>query len=140
MENNVIDWNGKEVLNAAKIVLKRVSKDVAEDVMEDAKRILKQKTGSSDLLKQFSVEKSIFKDGGYVVWCQGPKKWWPPYRASFIELGAYSSVYGTYKRDGAKSLKGISPVYIEAKPFMRPAGKKNKRKANKKFQDAMDKL
>jgi len=135
-----VDWKGTEVLNAAKIVLKRVSKDVAEDVMEDAKRILKQKTGSSDLLKQFSVEKSIFKDGGYVVWCQGPKKWWPPYRASFIELGAYSSVYGTYKREGAKSLKGISPVYIEAKPFMRQAGKKNKRKAKSLLSKHHDRL
>ena len=118
----MIEWNGKEVLNAAVIILGKVTKEVAENVMEDAKRILRHKaktTSERGLLKQFSIEKSKFKDGGLLVYCQGPKKWWKPYHASFVEMGTYKD---------------------EAKPFMRPAYKKYKRKADKMFQDALDRL
>jgi len=113
-------WYGDQVLNASKIVLKNVSKKVAKNVMEDAKRILKQKadkTTADGLLSQFYVEKSKFKDGGYVVYCQGPKKWKKPYHASFFELG-------TFKDD--------------ANPFMRPAARKNIGKANKMYKDDLD--
>lgn len=117
-----VEWHGDEVLNAAKIVLDKVSEQEAKNVMEDAKRILKQKaktTTEKGLLSQFSIQKSKFKDGGYVIWCQGPKKWYPPYHASFFELGTSRQ---------------------EAKPFMRPAKERHKRKANKMFQQELDKL
>jgi len=117
-----VEWFGDRVLNASKIVLEAVSKEVAENVMADAKKILKQKaktTTERGLLSQFYTEKSKYKDGGYVVWCQGPKKWIPPYHASFFELGTFKDV---------------------AKPYLRPAAKRNKRKANQMFQEAMDKL
>ena len=120
-----VKWFGDQVLNASKIVLKGVSKQVAENVMEDAKKILKQKaenTTAEGLLSQFYVEKSKFKDGGYIVWCQGPKNWNKPYHASFFELGTHKT------------------RNMAAHPFMRPAAKKNNRKAQKMFQDAMDKL
>lgn len=118
----MIEWNGKEVLNAAVIILDKVTKEVAENVMKDAKRILRQKaetTSERGLLTQFDVRKSKYKDGGYLVMCQGPGNWHPPYHASFVELG-------TYKDD--------------PKPFMRPARKKNIRKANQMFKAAMDNL
>lgn len=117
-----VQWYEKEVLNAAKVVLGRVSKEVAENVMNDAKRILRQKaktTTDRGLLSQFDVRESKFKDGGYLVYCQGPGNWHPPFHASFLELGSFKD---------------------EAKPFMRPARKKNISKANKMYQDAMDKL
>jgi HK97 gp10 family phage protein len=118
----MIKWHGKQVLNASKIALGRVSKEVANDVMEDAKNILKIKaktTTELGLLSQFYVDKSKFVDGGYVVFCQGPKNWLAPYHASFFEMGTFKD---------------------EAKPFMRPAYKKNKRNANLKFKKALDKL
>ena len=117
-----VEWFGDQVLAASKLILNSVSKEVAEDVMEDAKKILKQKaktTTEKGLLNQFYVEKSKFQDGGYVVYCQGPKNWTPPYHASFFELGTFKD---------------------EANPFMRPAAKKNKSKANKMYQDGLDKL
>ena len=129
-------WFDKEVLNAAKIILKKVSKEVAENVMADAKRILKQKattTTEKGLLDQFDIVESKFGDG-YVIWCQGPKKWWPPYHASFVELGSYSMEWGRYQKGSKKGAK------IDPKPFMNPERKKNKRKANKIYQDALDEL
>ena len=117
-----IDWFDKEVLAKTKMIVDAVSKEVAGDVVEDAKKILKQKakkTSERGLLTQFSVDKSRFKDGGYLAQCQGPKNWREPYHASFVEMGTFKD---------------------EAKPFMRPAARKNKRIANKKYQDALDKL
>ena len=118
----MIEWHEKEVMNAAKLVLKNVSKKVAENVMEDAKHVLKQKaktTTDRGLLSQFDVRKSKFKDGGYLVMCQGPGNFRGKYHASFVELGTFKDI---------------------AKPFMRPARKKNIRKANKMYQDGLDKL
>ena len=115
-----VEWHEKEVLNAAKIVLDKVSKKIAENVEKDAKRILKQKaetTTEKGLLNQFSIEESKYQ--GYVIWCQGPKKWYPPYHASFFELGTFNQ---------------------EPKPFMRPAKERHKRKANKLYQDGLDRL
>ena len=117
-----MDWFGKEVLEKTNMIVDSVSKEVAGDVVEDAKKILKQKaktTSERGLLTQFSVVKSKFKNGGYLAECQGPKNWHPPYHASFVEMGTYKD---------------------EAKPFMRPAARKNKRSANKKYQDALDKI
>ena len=117
-----VEWHEKEVLNAAKLVLDQVSKEVAENVMKDAKQILRQKaetTTERGLLSQFEVRKSKYKDGGHLVYCQGPGNWRPPYHASFLEMGTFKDV---------------------AKPFLRPARKKNTAKANKMFKEGLDKL
>ena len=117
-----IDWFGKEVLEATNKAMAEVSKEVAENVMADAKKILKRDaktTTEKGLLSQFYIEKSKYKDGGYVVWCQGPKKWHPPFHASYLEMGSFKD---------------------EAKPFMRPAKKKNERKAHRMSQEALDRL
>ena len=121
MSRNFI-WHGKEVLNAAKIILDNVSKEIAEAVEKDAKRILKQKaktTTEKGLLNQFSIQESKFKDGGWLIYCQGPGYWSPPFHASFFELGTFKD---------------------EPKPFMRPAKERHKRKANRMFQQELDKL
>ena len=117
-----VEWFGKEVLKGTEHLLKAVSKEIAENVMADAKKILKQKantTTEKGLLDQFSIVPSKYDDGGYLIYCQGPNKWWPPYHASFLELGTYKDM---------------------AKPFLNPARKKNKAKANRMFQEALDKL
>jgi len=122
MSDPRIEWNADDVLKKISSVTENVSKIVAKKIMSDAKKILKQKakkTSERGLLTQFSIEKSRFKDGGYLVWCQGPKNWTPPYHASFLEMG-------TFKDD--------------AKPFMRPAKKRNERKANKMYKDELSKI
>ena len=115
-------WYEKEVMNAAKIELGKVTKKVAAEMLVESRRVLIQKaktTTEMGLKSQFSLQPSRFKDGGIVVWCQGPNKWRKPYHASFMELG-------TYKDD--------------AKPFMRPTRKKFLKKAKKYWQEALDKL
>lgn len=117
-----VEWFGDEILKATDKLMEKVSKEVAGKVMADAKKILKQKaetTTERGLLSQFYIEKSKYKDGGYVIWCQGPKNWHPPYHASFLEMGTFKD---------------------EAKPYMRPAYKRNRRKANKLYQDGLDEL
>ena len=112
-------WFEKEVLNAAKIILKDASKEIAKDVMNDAKRILKQKaktTTDEGLLDQFDIIPSKYDETSFIVWCQGPRNWRPPYHASFLEMGTYKD---------------------EAKPYLRPARKKNLRKARKLYKDAL---
>jgi HK97 gp10 family phage protein len=117
-----MEWNGDKVLELTQSVMNAVSKDVAESVMNDAKKILKKKaknTTEKGLLSQFYIDKSKFKNGGYLVWCQGPKNWKAPYHASFLEMGTYKD---------------------QAKPFMRPAARKNRGKAKKMFQDGLNKI
>ena len=129
-----VNWYDKEVLNAVKATLKNVTKEVAQDVERDAKRILKEKaknTTEQGLVNQFSIQED---DGFLQVWCQGPKKWSPRYHASFFELGTPKTGVHPYGN------KNIPAVKLEAKPFMRPARKKNIPKARKKWQEAIDKL
>jgi HK97 gp10 family phage protein len=117
----MIKWFADDVLDVTHSVVEAVSKDVAEDVVEDAKRILKQKAkklSEKGLMTQFSITKSKFKNGGYLVNSQGPKLWRKPYHASFVELGTYKD---------------------EPKPYMRPAAKKNERKAQRKYRDELEK-
>ena len=127
-----MEWFGEKVLEATNSVCAKVSKEVAENIMEDAKKILKKNSstdygtkknaygyGIDGLVSQFYIEPSKFKNGGYLAWCQGPKNWKPPYHASFVEMGTFKDM---------------------AQPFMRPAAKKNKRKANQMYQDAVDKI
>lgn len=117
-----VEWFGNKILVETENRMEKVCKVMAEKVMADAKAILKQKaktTTEKGLLSQFYVEKSKYKTGGYVVYCQGPKNWRPPYHASFLEMGTFKD---------------------QAKPYMRPAYKRNRRKANKMFQDEADNL
>ena len=111
----------------------RVEKEIAEDVMKDAMRILKQKadkTTADGLLDQFYVIESKFENGGYLVWCQGPKNWHPPYHASFVELGnVWVHPFGN---------KAAPKINLPAIKFMRPALKKNQRRAKRKFQEALN--
>jgi len=100
-----VEWYGDQVLNASKIALDISSKKVAEIVMEDAKKILKQKaktTTEQGLLSQFYTQKSKFKDGGYVVHCQGPDNWRKPYHACVL---GYDTWVKTDK--GNKEIGGI---------------------------------
>ncbi len=117
-----IEWDSQSVIQTTDKIMDDVSKQVAEKVADDAKKILKRKaktTSEKGLLSQFDIIKSRYKQGGYVVTVQGFRKWKKPYHASFVELGTFKD---------------------EAKPFLRPAYKKNQRYANKLYQKELEKL
>jgi len=87
-----IDWYAKEILGRIGHVAEKTSKEVAKNVMKDSKALLKRKaktTTERGLLSQFYIEKSKFKNGGYLVYCQGPRKWRKPFHASFLENGNF---------------------------------------------------
>ena len=114
-----VEWHGSKVLNAIEANLRGATKKIAENVMNDAKRILKQKattTTEKGLLSQFDIQKSKYDKDTLLVYCQGPGNWRPPYHASFLEMGTYKD---------------------EAKPYMRPARKKNLSKARRLYKDAL---
>jgi len=127
-----VEWFGDDVIRETNRVMARVEKEIAEDVMNDAIKILKKNAESTSgkkksygtspggLTDQFHIAKSKFKNGGYLVWCQGPGHWHPPYHASFIELGTHKT------------------RNMAAQPFMRPAARKNRRSAKRKMQEALD--
>jgi hypothetical protein len=125
-------WFEKEVENQAKVILRGVSKEIAEKVARDAKGILTASPQNlQDLANQIDVIPSRYDETSFLVWCQSPRNWKPPYRASFIELGYHSAEWGRYKR-GSKAGHKFEPM-----PFMRPAAHRNKRKAKKMYQDAL---
>lgn len=130
-----MEWFGDKILQATNSVVAKTSKKVAHNVMEDAKKILEQKadkTTADGLLSQFYVKESKFKNGGSLVYCQGPDDWHPPYHASFVEMGTPKTGVHPYGN------KNIPAVKLPAMPFMRPAMRKNRRKANNMFQDDLD--
>ena len=114
-----VEWHGSKVLNAIEANLRGATKKIAENVMNDAKRILKQKattTTEKGLLSQFDIQKSKYDKDTLLVYCQGPGNVHGKYHASFVELGTYKD---------------------EAKPYMRPARKKNLSKAKRLYKDAL---
>lgn len=147
-----LKWHGEKVRNAAVLTLDKVSKAVAKGVMRRAKRHLKRvatNTTEYGLLRQFYVAKSKYRNGGWLVFCQGPKKWWKPYHASFLELGTpgtvkriqNSSFDRTQKRGaGNRKRTNTTRTPIAAKPFMRPAMRDYRRRAKQMYQEALDRL
>ena len=133
-----ITWNDKALLkNVAKIADIK-TRAGAEMVLKDAKMRVDKDTKT--LVGEIEVKRGKFKDGDWVVEAQGTGNY-TKYYAIFVELGHYSSVWGTYLRPkGGGSLKGISPVHIPKRPYLRPALNKNKRKIMQSFTNALDKM
>lgn len=112
-------WRSKEVIKAVKTNLRKSSKEIAESVMKDAVRRLREKADTKSergLLTQFDMVASSLNDESFLVWCQGPRNWLPPYHASFVELGT---------------------VKTKAKPYLNPARKAHKSIAKQKFKEAL---
>ena len=112
-----IVWNAERFLNKVNAVANKVAEEGAELVLRDAqrniKRIAKHPTGK--LASEIEIIKSQYEDGGYIVMAQPPGKYTKFY-ASFLELGTYKD---------------------EAKPYLRPALKKNKKKIHQLFKDRL---
>jgi len=130
-----LEWHDKELLKKVNIIADAVAKKGAGLVLKDARRLVP--VDSETLKKEIEVHRGKFRDGDWVVEAQGPGNYTKFY-AKFVELGHYSSVYGKYKRSkGGGSLKGISPIHIPKKPYLRPALNKNKSRIQRMFRDAM---
>ena len=130
-----LEWHDKELLKKVNTIADAVAKKGAGLVLKDARKLVP--VDSETLKREIELKQGKFKDGDYVVEAQGPGNYTKFY-AKFVELGHYSSVWGTYVRPkGGGSLKGISPVRIPKKPYLRPALNKNKKRIQKMFKDAM---
>ena len=134
-----LQWNDKWLLkNVAKITDIK-TKAGAEMVLKEAQRLV-SKGETKKLVGEIKVRRGKFNEGDWVVEAQG-KGNYTKYYAIFVELGHYSSVYGKYKRPTTGgSLKGISPVKIPKKPYLRPSLNKDKRKLLRSFSNALDKM
>ena len=133
-----LEWNDKALLkNVAKIADIK-TKEGAKRVLRDAKRRVDK--DSRTLVGEIEVKRGKFRNGDWVVEAQGTGNY-TKYYAIFVELGHYSSVWGTYLRPkSGGSLKGISPIHIPKRPYLRPALNGNKRKIMRSFTNALDKM
>ena len=106
-----IKWNDTVMLHKINELMDGVSSKGADMVAKDARRLVPVKTGA--LKKTIVTKKSKFADGGHVVSMGGGLR----HYGTFIELGASGK---------------------PARPFMRPALNKNKRKIRKMYRDALE--
>ena len=144
-----LEWNDEALIRNVAKISHIATRKGAEQVLKDAQRLV-SKGETKKLVGEIKVRPGKFAEGDWVVEAQGSGNY-TTYYAIFVELGHFSSVYGTYSRKGgaigkkgqaikARSLKGISPVHIEKKPYLRPALNKNKRKIMAYFTNALDKM
>ena len=134
-----LQWNDKWLLKYVAKITDIKTKAGAEMVPKEAQRLV-SKGETKKLVGEIKVRRGKFDEGDWVVEAQG-KGNYTTYYAIFVELGHYSSVYGTYVRPkGGGSLKGISPIQVPKKPYLRPALNKNKRKIMRSFTNALDKM
>jgi len=102
----MIQWYGPQILKEIQTIAEFSEKASAERIKIDA--ISKCPGKSGDLRNSIRVEKSRYKDGGYIVIAGNENVTY----ASYIELGTpYRGTWG-----------------VKKKPFMRPAKKAEEKK------------
>jgi len=95
-----IIWKPEQFKKAVGIGVDEILKEGAERILSDARANVPVKTGTL----QREIEVKVSKYDGYIVQAQGPKNY-DRYYASFVELGTWK---------------------MKARPYLRPALKKNK--------------
>ena len=127
MSNFKLDWNGEEMKRTVLSVCKKNVKTSAENVATKARHNVPVDNG--DLKESIGVKTWSKKgvEGAYVH--AGEKG--AEHIAAFVELGTPGSVYtgGAYK--------GQKRTPIAAKPYLRPALKREKSKFKKSFNGAL---
>ena len=110
-----VEWEGPKVIAEIERICDEVLRETALDIQADAIRILQQKTKkpTGKLAGDIKFSQSKYEDGGYIVAARGDSR--RPYAAQ-VELGTDKT---------------------EAKPFLRPALKANKRKFLRKFRNRL---
>ena len=133
-----LEWFDKDIIHNVAVIADGVTKKAAKEVLQNAVRRVAKK--DHKLAQQIDVYPNTYRDKvkiGYRVQAQAPGDY-DKYYAIFVELGNYSSVWGKYKRPkGGGSLKNISPVHIEKKPYLRPSIKAEKRKLANRFRNKL---
>lgn len=124
-----LDWNGAEVTAEVRRACKKVVFDGAKDIAIDAKMNVSVDRG--DLLSTITVKTWEKQDaiGAYVTAGEEDLG----HIANFVELGTPGTIYKSGKK------KGADRTPVKAKPYLRPALKKNKRKILAKFNGALKK-
>ena len=112
-----LEWNDRDILRNISNITQAISREGAVLIARETRQAIPWDTGK--LATSVHVEKSRYKDGGYMVTVQGPKygsygKWY----ASFVELGTYKDT---------------------AQPYLRPTMHRNARKIQKMYRDALTK-
>lgn len=130
----MLEWNDKKLIAQVGTVTDRICQEGAEMIAQDMRRGVPVKTG--ELKDTIQVRKSKFKDGGYIagVFSDDSAKWEETLgaRAIFVEYGHASPSRG---RSNVKR-NNITKT-VPAKPFIRPALRKNRRKIAKRFEGAL---
>lgn len=122
-----LDWHGRKVIAEIENISEIAVKEGAEAVVRDAKLLVPVDTG--DLKKSIHVKtfKKVGVFGAYIKAGENKKE----HIAGFVELGTPGTVFERKYRKGQKRTP------IKAKPYMRPALKKNKSKIRKAFQNKL---
>ena len=122
----MLEWNDKQLIRKVEAAVKIATKKGAEAVAADARRNIMRiaKSPSGQLAREIDVRTSKYKNGGHIVYAQGPGNWTDPYHAIFVEVGTP----GKDKRYNHKQ----GPL-----PYLRPALKKNKNKIESSFEGTL---
>jgi HK97 gp10 family phage protein len=112
-----LEWDDRKIMASISSIAQGISREGAALIAKDTRQAIPWDTGT--LATSVRVEKSRYKDGGYMATVQGPSigsygKWY----ASFVELGTFKDT---------------------AQPFLRPSMHKNTRKIQKMYRDALTK-
>lgn len=130
-------WDDKELIRDIKSAAVRATERGAKKVLKKAKQNVRQKSKAptGKLESEIDVSKlRIDKNkeaAAFAVIAQGPSNYTRFY-ASFVECGGHALYpYGNKK---------AAPVYIPARPFLRPAVRSVKRGILSDFDGVLDKI
>ena len=127
MSDFKIDWHGRKLIAEIEDICETAVKERAKAVARDARRLVSKDTG--ELKKSIHVKtfKKVGVFGAYVkAGAEGAE-----HIAGFVELGTPGTVFERKNRKGQKRTP------IKAKPYMRPALKKNKSKIRRAFENKL---
>ena len=130
----MIKWNEKEVLSKISKATQAASKEVANNFVADLKRNLSKVGGGGSIGGRIQKRKSKFKDGGYIagVFCDDAGKFGKGNWENSDEGKLHFFEYGRSAPGKGRKHGGPQSVNERAQPprsFIRPAKKKNQRKA-----------
>jgi len=119
-----LEWLGEQLATRVDNKCRIAVEEGAKQVLADAKRGCPEKTGELEATGEIVSFKRKYAVGSYVKF--GSKE---AYYAPFVELGTPGTTFQT------KGMKDKERKPVDAKPFMRPALRKNKARIRKGFDD-----
>ena len=109
----ITEWNDTKLLNKVDDLIEESARSGAVKVAQAARSLAPWDSGV--LATSIKIEKSKFKDGGYMVVAQGPNNY-DRFYATFVELGTYKT---------------------RPQPFLRPALHQNKESIRREFENKL---